>query len=187
MVLDTRPAAQFGAGHIPGSIQIGLAGQYASWAGRVLDLDTDLVLVTEDAERVEESRVRLARVGIERVVGYLSDGIASWVRTKLPLEQVPQISVQELYQQLGQLTVLDVRNPVEWESGHLQGATHIPLDRLSKRMGEVNAQRPLAVHCKSGYRSSIAASLLKRNGFAAVMNVIGGFDAWRACQLPYAS
>lgn len=185
-VLDTRPAAQFGAGYVPESVQIGLAGQFASWAGRVLDLESDLILVAEDHEHVEESRLRLARVGIERVAGYLGDGILGWIRAGEPLWQVPQISVQDVARQREDLMVLDVRNPVEWSAGHLRNAVHIPLDGLTRRLAEVDPQRPIAVHCKSGYRSSIAASLLKRSGLPAVMNVTGGFDAWQASGLEVA-
>lgn len=99
VVLDTRPAAQFGAGHLPGSIHIALCGQYASWAGTLLGLETPVVLVAEDAGRAEESRVRLARVGLDKTVGYLQDGVRVWQQAGLPLEEVPQISVLQLYEE----------------------------------------------------------------------------------------
>ena len=98
MVLDTRPAAQFGAGHVPGSIHIALSGQYASWAGTLIGLAPPIILGAEDAERLEESRTHLARVGIENVVGYLAEGVLAWERSGMPLEQVPQISVLDLYE-----------------------------------------------------------------------------------------
>jgi hydroxyacylglutathione hydrolase len=189
IILDTRPAVQFGPAHVPGSINIGLKGQYASWAARIIGLNADVVLVAEDDEAVAESRIRLARVGIERVVGYLADGIAGWIRQGLPVEQSPQISVQDLHRLLsdneGDVQLIDVRQPSEWADGHIDKAALKPLDRLSKMFGELDPSRPIAVHCRGGYRSSIATSLLERVGIKHAMNVVGGFDAWRACDLPY--
>ncbi len=188
IVLDTRSAQEFGAGHIPGSIQIGLAGQYASWAAIVLGLDSEILLVAEDEEKVNESRLRLTRVGIERVNGYLQDGIASWIRENLPVEQTPQISVEQLHQLLaedpGAIQVIDVRRAAEWQTGHLEQASLKPLDKLASSLDDLDRSKPVAVHCKSGYRSAIAASVLQRAGFQQVMNVTGGFDAWSACHLP---
>jgi glyoxylase-like metal-dependent hydrolase (beta-lactamase superfamily II)/rhodanese-related sulfurtransferase len=183
LVLDTRPTAQFGAGHVPGSVHVGLTGQFASWVGRILGLEKPLMLVAEDPEAVEESRVRLARVGIERVIGYLDGGIAGWIQYGRPLDHIPQVAVHELARSEDAI-VLDVRNPGEWNSGHIPEAVHIPLDLLEKRMQELDRTRPILVHCKGGYRSSIATSLLKRNGFDQVINVTGGFDAWQAAGLP---
>jgi rhodanese-related sulfurtransferase len=197
VVLDTRPAAQFGAAHLPGAVNIGLGGQYASWAARILGLDQPLILVAEDPERLEESRMRLARVGMEKVVGFLEGGVLAWERAGLPLRQTPQVSVLDLREQLRsrghEWKVLDVRNPGEWRAGHLENVAHAPLDRLSllapqaardAALAALDSRAPLAVHCKSGYRSSIAASLLERAGFTQVMNVVGGFDAWQAQKLP---
>jgi hydroxyacylglutathione hydrolase len=195
-VLDTRPAAQFGAGHVPGAVHIALAGQYASWAATLLGLVRPIVLVAEDAERLTESRLRLARVGIERVTGYLEGGVLTWEREGRPLWQVSQISVLDLYQQLcdqpNTIQVVDVRRPMEWEAGHVAQAVLKPLSQLALTDGPVPATtlagldpaKPVAVHCKSGYRSSIATSLLERAGFHQVMNVVGGFDAWQAQKLP---
>jgi hydroxyacylglutathione hydrolase len=207
VVLDTRPAAQFGAGHVPGSIHVGLSGQYASWAGTLIGLDRPMVLVAEEPERVEESRMRLARVGIENVVGYLKGGVLAWERDFAGphtstgragqlLAQVPQISVLDLYQQLcdqpDSIQVVDVRRPMEWEAGHIAQAVLKPLNKLALSEGEkaaallndLDPAKPIAVHCKSGYRSSIATSLLERAGFRQVMNFVGGFDAWQAQKLP---
>jgi hydroxyacylglutathione hydrolase len=190
IILDTRPANEFGAGHIPGSIQIGLAGQYASWAAIVLGLDTEILLVAEDKEKVEESRLRLTRVGIEKVTGYLEDGIAAWIRAGLPIQQTSSVSAEQLHQLLAEnpqeVQVLDVRRAAEWQSGHVESARHKPLDHLSTLLGDLDRTRPVAVYCKGGYRSSIAASLLERAGFEQVLNVTGGFDAWMACHLPCA-
>jgi hydroxyacylglutathione hydrolase len=191
VVLDTRPQGEFGAGHIPGSVHIALSGQYAAWAGTIIGLETDIILVAEDTDRVSESRVRLARVGIERVIGYLEDGIEAWKRANLALEQVPQVTVEDLARLMressDQVQLLDVRRQAEWEEGHVDAALLKPLNQLARTMDELDPHRPVAVHCKGGYRSSIATSLLRRSGFRQVMNVIGGFDAWKSAGLPIAT
>jgi hydroxyacylglutathione hydrolase len=188
IVLDTRPAKEFGASHIPGSIQIGLAGQYASWAAIVLGLDSEILLVAEDEEKVAESRLRLTRVGIERVTGYLEGGIAAWIRANLPVQQTSRVTADQLHQLLSEdehgIQVVDVRRSMEWDGGHVASARHKPLDHLSNLLGDLDRTRPVAVYCKGGYRSSIAASLLERAGFEQVLDVTGGFDAWSACHLP---
>jgi rhodanese-related sulfurtransferase/glyoxylase-like metal-dependent hydrolase (beta-lactamase superfamily II) len=189
IVLDTRPEAEFGAGHIPGSINIPLAGQFASWAGALLGLETDLLLIAEDPDRAAESRMRLARVGIERVAGYLAGGIAAWERANQPVERLPHITVQDLdslQRDEADLQIADVRRPAEWDEGHIAGALLLPLNRIAAEMGRLDPARPVAVHCKGGYRSAIAASLLRRAGFGQVVNVTGGFDAWKAAGLPVA-
>ena len=190
VVLDTRPTAQYGAGHVPGSIHIGLGGQYASWAGILIGLKREIVLVAEDPERLEESRMRLARVGIEKVAGHLVGGVLAWEKSGRRLAEVPQISVVELAEQLrerpGEIQVVDVRKAGEWEAGHVEQAVLKPLSELTMKIADLDPEKPIAVHCKSGYRSSIATSLLKRAGFREVMNVTGGFDAWVAQKLPVA-
>lgn len=187
VILDTRPASQFAAANIPGAVHIALAGQFASWAGTLLGLDAELVLVAEDQQRVTESRVRLARVGIERVAGYLEDGMAAWIREGLPVEESPTILAPELGRMLeeqhGMVQVVDVRRPTEWDEGHIEGAVLKPLDRLAALAGDLDRTRPVAVHCKSGYRSAIAASLLQRAGFRSVYNITGGLDAWKSSGL----
>jgi hydroxyacylglutathione hydrolase len=188
IILDTRSPAEFGAAHVPGSIQIGLVGQYASWAAIVLGLDKEIVLVSDDRQKVAESRLRLSRVGIEKVTGYLDDGIAGWSRAGLPVEQTSQISVEQLHDLMLEdrdgVAVIDVRRSAEWQVGHVAHALHRPLDRLPSTVEDLDKSKPVAVYCKGGYRSAIAASLLQRAGFEQVMNVIGGFDAWSACLLP---
>jgi hydroxyacylglutathione hydrolase len=190
VVLDTRPVAQFAAGHIPGSIHIGLEGQYASWAGILLGLEQPLVIVGEDRQRVEESRVRLARVGIEKVAGYVEDGFAAWARDRLPVAQVNQVAVQELGRLLQEdgdnLEVVDVRRPSEWQQGIIPRARLMPLDKLPSMLEDLDRNRTITAYCKSGYRSSIATSLMERAGFTDVVNVTGGMDAWRICGLPVA-
>jgi hydroxyacylglutathione hydrolase len=184
VVLDTRSSGQFGGGHVPGAIHIGLSGQFASWAGRVIGLGQKIVLVAEDHDVMLEARTRLARVGMEEVAGYLEEGMAGWYSAGLAVAEVPQVTVQDVQREMGHLQVVDVRQPGEWESGHLEHATLKPLGKLADTLSDLDRIRPVAVHCKSGYRSSIGTSILKRAGFENVVNVIGGIDAWKACGLP---
>lgn len=189
-ILDTRAANQFCSGHIPASINVGLGGQFASWAASVLGLDRDLMIVAEDSKAAEEARNRLARVGIERVAGFIDDGVAGWVREGLPLEGTDQISVQELHEQLSNhaaIRIVDVRRPGEWNAGHIEHAVLHPLDSLHQSLGSLDRDELIAVHCKSGYRSAIACSILQSEGFTRVMNVPGGFDAWSGAGLPVVS
>lgn len=186
MALDVRSGDLFAAGHVPGSVNIALGGQFASWAGTVLGLTSHPVLVADTDAQIEEARVRLARVGIEVLDGYLAGGVSAWKEAGLPVATVSQITVQELDQQLHSqpVQVLDVRRGPEWDAGHIDGATWWPLDNFRVSPPEIDHDAPLAVHCKSGYRSMIAASLLQRAGFRRVINVAGGFDAWQQGQLP---
>jgi hydroxyacylglutathione hydrolase len=179
IVLDVRPGDQFAAGHVPGSINIALSGQFATWAGTILGLSSRPVLIADTPEQLAEARIRLARVGIEAERGYLQGGVKEWKRAGFDLAQLPQITARELQQRLSenQLRVLDVRREPEWKAGHLEGAAWWPLDRFRVSMPEVDLSLPLAVHCQSGYRSMIACSLLQRAGFKNVMNVAGGLAA----------
>ncbi len=187
--LDVRPGEQFIAAHVPGSVSIPLSGQFASWAGAVLGLGSRLILVADTAEQVSEARVRLARVGIENVAGYLQDGVAGWRQAGFAVGHVPQITAQELASRLakGGIEVLDVRREAEFQAGHIEGADWHPLDRFKAALPEISKDVPVAVHCKSGYRSLIACSLLQRAGYHNVVDVAGGFDAWVAANLPSAS
>jgi hydroxyacylglutathione hydrolase len=184
--LDIRPIEAFAAGHVPGSISIALSGQFASWAGSLLGLSSKPVLIAQGADQIEEARVRLARVGIEDLSGYLQDGVAGWEATGLRSSTLPQISVRDLSQRRD-LHVLDVRRDGEWQAGRLEQAELWPLDRLKDSLPPLEKDTVIAVHCKSGYRSTIACSLLQRAGFTNVLNVVGGFDAWQQEQLPVAA
>ena len=183
LVLDTRLPEEFGAGHVPGAINIGLDGKFAPWVGNVLDPDAPVAIVAAPG-REEESVTRLARVGYERVVGWLEGGMDAWHKAGGELQAVPQVSPTELRKQLNQPDaplVLDVRTDEEWASSHIGGALHVPLTELSERMEEVPA-KPLFVICGSGYRSSIGCSLLQRQGRRDVSNVVGGWTAWEAAE-----
>ncbi|MGH9363856.1 MAG: MBL fold metallo-hydrolase, partial [Thermoanaerobaculia bacterium] len=186
VVLDTRPAAQYGTSHIPGCLHIGLSGQFASWAGTLIRPETPIVLVTEDEQRVEEAQTRLARVGLENVAGYLAGGILAWHESGRALAATEQISVEELRRRLSEAEsgqLVDVRRPGEWQAGHIAGGVHVPLHQLSARAAELDRARPVTAICAGGYRSSIATSLLEQIGFARATNVIGGMGAWNAAGL----
>ncbi len=181
LVVDTRPAMEFAVAHVPGSVHIALTGQYASWAARILGLDGKLILLAEDEEHVRESQLRLARVGVENVAGYLKDGVIGWIQDGKELEYIPQLSAQEFQELRAKepVRVLDVREAGEREGGLIEGSQWIPLGELVQRMGEVSKDGLLVVHCKGGYRSSIATSLLRRGGYQDIANLIGGYDAWK--------
>lgn len=182
IVLDTRPAMQFAVAHIPGSMHIALSGQYASWAARILGLDRRIILVGEDAGHLRESQLRLARVGIENVQAYLEDGIGGWIAAGYELDYIPQLSVQELsdLMESEDVAILDVREPGEVAVAAIEGSVRIPLGQLASRVNELSSDGLLVVHCKGGYRSSIATSILRRAGFRDIANLTGGFDAWQA-------
>jgi glyoxylase-like metal-dependent hydrolase (beta-lactamase superfamily II)/rhodanese-related sulfurtransferase len=186
IALDVRPGENFAEAHVPGSINIALSGQFATWAGTVLGLSARPVLIGESPEQLSEARLRLARVGIEDAHGYLKDGIAGWKQAGFALAETPQISVEDLQQRLqkDQSGVLDVRREPEWQAGHIEQAGWWPLDNFKVVAPEIDRDAPIAVHCKSGYRSMIACSLLQRAGFRNVSNVVGGFDAWLLAGLP---
>jgi hydroxyacylglutathione hydrolase len=185
IALDVRPGEQFATGHVPGSINIALSGQFASWAGALLGLAARPVLIAESHDAVSEARMRLARIGLEGARGYLSDGIEGWSEAGFPLAALQQITAGVLSESLrsGALQVLDVRREPEWEAGHIEGAVWWPLDNFKVAPPEIDRDAPIAVHCKSGYRSMIACSLMQRAGFKNVINLTGGFDAWQNAKL----
>lgn len=186
IALDVRPGDEFAAGHVPGAVNIALSGQFASWAATVLGLAAHPVLIAASDEQVEEARLRLARVGIEVLNGYLAGGVEGWRRAGFAAATLAQITVGELDSQLKSsgVQVLDVRRAPEWEAAHLECATCWPLDNFRVSPPELDRALPVAVHCKSGYRSMIACSLLQRAGFNSIVNVVGGFDAWQEAKLP---
>jgi hydroxyacylglutathione hydrolase len=187
--LDVRPGDQFAAGHVPGSVNIALSGQFATWAGTLLGLSSRPVLIADSPDQLDEARMRLARVGLELERGYLDGGIEAWQQAGLPIATLNQMSVQDLHDKLprGRMHVLDVRREGEWKSGHIADAAWWPLDDFNKALPLAQEDVPIAVHCKSGYRSMIACSLLQRAGFQNVINVTGGFAAWQQAGLPVAT
>jgi hydroxyacylglutathione hydrolase len=189
IALDVRTGEEFAAGHVPGSVNIALSGQFASWAGTVLGLSAHPVLIAESDSQLEEARLRLARVGIELLDGYLHGGVVAWKQAGFPIATITQITVDELKPRLQShnVQVLDVRREPEWDAGHIESATWWPLDNFRVSPPEMNHDAPIAVHCKGGYRSMIASSLLQRAGFKQVINIVGGFDAWQQAKLPTVS
>lgn len=179
-LLDVRPAQDFAAAHIPGSIHIALSGQFASWAARLLGVEARIIVIAEDASGIDEARTRLARVGMENVIGSLS--LSSWLDTSRPAESTTQITATDLSSMLDEdpITeiVLDVREPSEREHGAIPGSLNIPLPQLPQRFTELDPAQTIIVHCKGGYRSSCATSLLQSAGFGKVVNLTGGYDAW---------
>ena len=186
IVLDVRPSEQFAQAHVPGSVNIPLAGQFASWAGALLGLAAEPVLIAGSAAEIEEARMRLARVGLEHASGFLRGGIEAWKEAGKLLALTPQIEVGKLNQRLEMknMCVLDVRRESEWEAGHIENASWWPLDNFRIAPPELDRDSAVAVHCKGGYRSMIACSLLQRAGFKKVVNVVGGFDAWQQATFP---
>jgi hydroxyacylglutathione hydrolase len=188
VVLDIRSAGEFGAGHIPGSVNIGLGGQFAMWAGSLIPLTSEIVIVADTNAQVDEAVVRLARVGIENVRGFLAGGFDSWRKSGLAVNSIEQISVEKLNELIesNHLRVVDVRRPQEYQVGHVPGALHRPLANLEKDVAALPSDKnsPTAVICAGGYRSSAAASLLERHGFTNLLNVTGGTSAWVNAGLP---
>lgn len=188
-VLDVRPGDEFAAGHVRGSIGIALSGQFASWAGGILGIHSKPVLIGDNDAQTEEARLRLARVGIEDLGGYLAGGLTAWRKAGLPVLQTPQISPAELNRKLRDgnwraVDVVDVRREGEWQAGHIPEVQCRALDTFPQGLPAIDRERPVAVHCKSGYRSMIACSLLERAGHRNVINLAGGFDGWHAAELP---
>jgi len=183
LVLDVRSAAEFGAGHLPGSVNIGLGGQFAIWSGSLLSMTTPIVIVAESEEKVDEAVMRLARVGIEVVKGYLSGGVEAWRQAGLELAQVAQVSVDQLHELIENdevAQVLDVRRSPEYEGGHVPSAIPAPLSELREQIPQLplDPSKPTAVICAGGYRSSAATSIMQQQGFTKLLNVTGGTTAW---------
>jgi rhodanese-related sulfurtransferase len=185
-VLDVRDAAEYAKGHLAGSINIGLGGQYATWAGTILDRAKPIVVIAEPGREVEAA-LRLGRIGFDHVKGYLEDGMLALANRPDLVWQTERVSAPMAAEALASADpplVLDVRSPPEWAAAHIHDSVNIPLNHLSERLGEVPRNRRLAVHCATGYRSSIAVSLLHQYGITNVIELAGGMTAWEAAKLP---
>ncbi len=188
-IVDAREGTEFAQGHLAGSVNIGLGGQYATWAGTVLDRAKPIVIVA-DPGREQEAAVRLGRIGFDEVKGYLRGGMAALAGRADLLRTTDRMSVLIAAEEVASAArpmVLDVRTPGEWSAEHIAGSVNLPLNHLQERMGEVPRDRRIAVHCAGGYRSSIAASLLHREGITNVTEIAGGLAAWKAARLPLVS
>ncbi|MGB6870936.1 MAG: MBL fold metallo-hydrolase [Acidobacteriaceae bacterium] len=185
-VLDVRQPDEFAASHLRGALNIGLSGQYATWAGTVLDPAHPILLIA-DPGREQEAALRLGRIGFDRVRGYLDGGMAAFAARPDLLAFVPRVMAPEVAVDLARSAppfLLDVRAPREWTARHIQGSCNLPLNRLRDHLSEIPRDRPVVVHCAGGYRSSIAASLLQQQGITRLVEMTGGLAAWDAASLP---
>ena len=176
LIIDTRHPEEFATGFIGNSISIGTNGMLAIWAGSLIELNRSIVIVAESKEMAHESILRLARVGIENIHGYLSGGISTWRTAGFPLENVNMIQASEFETQTNKNTIiLDVRRPTEFENGHVEFAENHPLDVLEEEVDRLDHEKTYLVYCAAGYRSMIAASILKKAGIRNIINVKGGY------------
>jgi glyoxylase-like metal-dependent hydrolase (beta-lactamase superfamily II)/rhodanese-related sulfurtransferase len=185
-VLDTREPGEFAAAHLKGSLNIGLGGQYATWAGTILKHDQPIVIIAAPG-RETESALRLGRIGFDHVAGFLRDGLESLRARPDLVDTTERLSAPVASERLappGDSLAIDVRTPREREQRSIVGSMHMPLSRLTEKIGEIPRDRPLIVFCAGGYRSSIAASVLQRAGFDHVSELAGGIAAWEAAQHP---
>ena len=191
-ILDVRDPAEFAATHLAGSINIGLGGQYATWAGTVLSREQPIVIIA-DPGRESEAATRLGRIGFDQVAGYLQDGLQSVASRPELTTSTERLSAQVAAERVAagaagkSPLTLDVRAPREREQKRISGSISVPLNHLGERLSELPTDRPLLVYCAGGYRSAIAASLLQRHGFRQVSEIAGGIAAWEAAKLPLES
>ena len=185
-VLDVRDASEYAKGHIAGSINIALGGQYATWAGTVLDRTRPIVIVAEPG-REQEAALRLGRIGFDHVKGYLRDGMGALAERQdlvWATERVGPVILAEELAGAEPPLVIDIRNPGEWKTRHIKDSVNLPLSHLQERIDEVPRTRRIAVHCAGGYRSSIAASILNQYGITNLIELAGGISAWEAARYP---
>jgi hydroxyacylglutathione hydrolase len=188
-LIDNRTMFGFGGGHIAKAWNLGPRPELSLWAGWMLDAEKPIALVLSREEDLQEVLRQFLRVGFTRFAGCLKGGMESWVTAGLPVEGLAQLPVQELNRLLPSrdLQLLDVRTPHEWDEGHLPGARYLFLGELPKKLKGLNRNKPVVVYCASGYRSSLATSLLQANGFQKVQNVPGSYAAWTAARFPVAT
>jgi glyoxylase-like metal-dependent hydrolase (beta-lactamase superfamily II) len=184
-LLDTRDPAEFAAAHLTGSQNIGLGGQYATWAGTILSREQPIVIIADPGAETE-SALRLGRIGFDHVLGYLEGGLGAASSTPDVIETTDRLSPERAAERItgGAAVAVDVRTPAERAGKSIEGSRHVPLTRLAERMSELPAGRPLVVFCAGGYRSSIASSLLKRSGREDVTEIAGGITAWETAGMP---
>ncbi len=181
--IDTRSMTAFGGGHVPGAINIGDRPEMSAWVGQMFDLDQQLLLIVDDDSQVARIQRLIVRSGHSQFAGYLSGGMKAWEMAGLPMERLEQMPVQELREYQKSATVpiiLDVRSPDEWQAGHIPGAEHYFIADMRDRIVGLDKNQAYATYCASGYRASIASSLMKSRGFKQVSNVPGSWSAWTA-------
>ncbi|WP_349270389.1 MBL fold hydrolase [Mycolicibacterium parafortuitum] len=180
ILIDGRGPEEFALGHLRGAINIGLQGRYAEFAGSVVPTDVDIVLFTEPGAELE-AKTRLARIGFDRVIGYLENPFEAMFDHRDDVQMASRLTAQAFDERaaaLSDLQIVDVRNPGEVEAGAIPHAVSIPVGQLPSRLNELDPAKPTVVYCAGGYRSSVAASLLRHNGFADVSDILGGYGAW---------
>jgi len=198
-VVDTRSYLAFGSQHIPGSWSLDINGNLPTFAGWVLPIDKDLLVVSDSFKEAEETNVWLRRVGQDRIVGYLDGGIAAWVTKGYKTNYVTQISAEDLHEMVTgseKFILLDVRAPLEFEDGHIEGAINIPVADLRERHTELIKKEAIILLCSTGNRSSLGVSILRQHGFKNLYNVAGGMTGYSTagytkrctvCQNPHGS
>jgi hydroxyacylglutathione hydrolase len=184
VLVDTRTMLAFGGGHIPGALNIGGSPILSIWAGWMLDPEQPILLVFENESDLEEIVRLFLRTGYAKFAGYLVGGMRAWNAAGFPRVKIGQMTVQELRKRGADLQLIDVRSPREWSNGHIPGARHIFLPELRQRAGELDRAKPTAVYCASGYRASVATSILAQEGFHQLWNVPGSWEAWKKAGFP---
>ncbi len=193
-ILDVRDGIDFEGGHLKGSLNIALSGKYATWAGSMLSTERPIVVIADEGGE-EEAVMRLGRIGLDNVAGYLAGGMNALAQRNDLVEQTERVTAPALAEWLdggrtdlgAKPVVVDVRTAAEYAGGHVAGSLNIPLTHLEDRLAEIPAGRPVVVHCEGGYRSAIAASLLQQRGRSNTRDLVGGFKAWLAATLPMAT
>ncbi len=186
LILDTRNAEDFSKGFIPNSINIGLEGSFAQWVGEMItDIKQEILLVTDEGKE-EESVIRLSRVGYDHAIGYLKGGFKSWYAAGKEIETVKRITAKEMEEKYTgkDILVVDIRKKSEYDSEHLINAVNIPLNQINSHLSEFPKDKPFVLHCAGGYRSMIAASILKQRGWDNFVDVIGGFKEIATTSMP---
>jgi hydroxyacylglutathione hydrolase len=184
VLIDTRSMLAFGGGHIDGAINIGASPELSIWSGWLLDPSKPLLLVLEKDSDLENVQKLLLRTGFTKFAGYLSGGLKAWIKAGYEISSVAQISVHELHEQKSNYEIIDVRSPEEWKKGRIPLAKHFFLPELQDKLSKLKATAQIAVYCASGYRASIATSILKKNGFTNISNVPGSWSAWKNANYP---
>jgi rhodanese-related sulfurtransferase len=187
LILDTRPAEQFAAYHIRGSIQISLTGHFAAWAAIIIDPAQELLLVAESADSAREACNRLARVGLDRVIGYALPDKAQWRQNGIDLASVSVRHCEQIFHALQSdpsLQLVDVRSRAEWLKGHLPKAISMPLLDLDPKARSIDPSKPSLVYCHEGYRATTAVSILLRTSLSEIGILIDGVEGWLASGLP---
>jgi rhodanese-related sulfurtransferase len=183
LVLDTRSYDAFGSQHIPGSWHVDFGGNFPTFAGWVLPVDKDILLVTTDYDEALQATIWARRVGVDRIVGYLDGGMFAWAAAGYKTKDIHQVSAEELYEMAtgsSKIVLLDVRAPKEYEDNHIEGALNIPAPDLRTRYKELDPEKSTVLICSTGHRSSLGASILRDHGFRDVYNVAGGMTGYGA-------